>query len=772
MEPSISALLTNFDDNKLVAPKALEKRLGCEDQASLQRLQIALDALERIGILAKERGKYRRIPNDNLVEGKLRCSSKGFCFAIQDEEGAEDIYIRESQLNTAWNGDHVLIKVTKEGRRRRSPEGEVRLILERANPSIIARVKKTEQDHRAVPLDDRLLFEVELQRDEQVPDLDAAVDQLAHIEIVRYPLGQYPPIGRVTQVLGSDAQSAADTDLVSCKYDLPRSFSEVALQAAEKLPPQVRKLDLKKRLDLRSLLTVVKENPATGAQLMDSAFSLEKTAAGHWHLGVHVADVAYYLPAGSILDRTALKRGLSAYLGEKTIPLLPAPVSQKICALLPGQDRLAISVLLTLTAAGELLEFEIQPTVIQVDHQLTEQQVAAIVERPSPDTSGEQPTSIPVVSDLLLQMQELATALRQQRHQRGGFELTLAEPHFHDYGDEGLLGTLVTITGWSGHTLIQEFIVLANQAIAAHLQALGIPAVYRVQLVPDLYTVQELIKLAHNLDIELVLSQEETVQPQDFQHFVRQFTATNASPVLTEILRSTLKPASYSLTTGPHFGLSLPQAYAHATSPLHRYGDILNQRALHALFAQGRDRRTTRAKERVNLRHSSCHGQINWNVLPPEVQRDLEVSPTTVNHLNERERVVQQTQRDLEGLQKAKQMQARTGEVFRGLITGIQSYGFFVEIEELLVEGLVHVSSLKDDWYEYRSRQQTLIGRKSRKQYRLGDQVEVQIKSVDYYRQQIDLIVVGGGSEVSEEEAAEELDLEFEEQDLDELAED
>ncbi len=163
MEFSIAALLANFTDDKLVAPKALEKKLECQDDASQQKLQIALDALEKIGILAKERGKYRRIVEDGVVEGKLRCSSKGFCFAIQDVEGSEDIYIRESQLNSAWNGDRVLVRVTKEGSRRRSPEGEVRLILERANPSVLARLKKTETgDLRAVPLDDRLLFELQL----------------------------------------------------------------------------------------------------------------------------------------------------------------------------------------------------------------------------------------------------------------------------------------------------------------------------------------------------------------------------------------------------------------------------------------------------------------------------------------------------------------------------------------------------------------------------------------------------------------------------------
>lgn len=754
MELSISTLLTNFADDKLIAPKVLEKKLECHDPESLQRLQIALDALEKVGILTKERGKYRRLLEEDVVEGKLRCSSKGFCFAIQDLSEAEDIYIRESQLSNAWNSDRVLVKVTKEGRRRRSPEGEVRLIIERANPSVIARVTKTEQGYRAVPLDDRLLFELELQPTAALPDLEVALEQLVHVEITRYPLGQLPPLGRITQILGSDAQSAADVDLVCCKHDLPRSFPEPITEAAEALPKKLRKADLQKRLDLREVLTLSINNPTGTLGLRDDALSLEKTSAGHWRLGVHSADVAAYVPPESTLDREALKRGTCIYLGDKVLPLFPETFSHGLGELLPEQDRLAVSVLITVGESGELVEFEIQPTVIQVDHQLSYEQVEAILDRDS--TQSDPALPAPVMA-LVEQLYSLSQALQQQRYQRGAFDLVLPAITRHGYDDEGLLGAVVVSPPWRGRPLVSEFMVLANQVVVSHLQALAVPAVYRTQPVPDLYQAQELVKLAHNLGIELALTQEDTVQPQDYQTFAQKFARADVAPILIELLRNTLKPASDSLTPGSHFGLALAQSYGHATSPLRRYSDLLNQRVLHAVFTEGRDRRTTRAKERVNLRHSSAHGQINWNVLPPDVQRDLETAiAAAVPQLNEQEKIVLQVDKDLEGLNKAKQMQARTGENFKGLITGIQSYGFFVEIEDPMVEGLVHVSSLKDDWYEYRSRQQTLIGRKNRKQYRLGDRVEVQVKGVDYYRQQVDLVVVGGGSEAPAEDEDEE----------------
>lgn len=763
MDFSIAELLANLDEEKLVAPKTLEQKLECQTDTDVRKLQIALDALEKIGLVEKERGKYRRLSEDDVVEGKLRCSSKGFCFAIQNIEDAEDIYIRESQLNSAWNGDRVLVRVTKEGSRRRSPEGEVRLILERSNPSILARLKKLDDGtFRAVPLDDRLLFEVELEACDF--DLDNALDQLVHVEVLRYPLGQKGPVGRVAELLGNDDE-ADDIKIVCCKHDLPRNFPEHVLAAAKALPTKITKAEQKQRLDLRGLTTITIKSHSTDSA--DDAITLEQLEDNTWLLGIHIADVAHYVQPGTPLDRAAQRRGVSIYLGDTVLPMLPEAITDNVCSLQPGKDRLAISVLLNLNNEGEVLEFEIQPTLIQVDYQLSYEQAEAILAKSkSKDLKPFEP-----IFDLIGNLDQLSHAIKEQRRSRGAFELNLPEKiyaradgietpeeaakytfsKFH-YDDEGSLGAVVLSSSLPIHSMVVELMLLANQTVAQHLQALGVPAVYRVHPSPDVNAVHELMKLVAGMGIEITLDNEEVVTPQDFQNFTRKFAESGSERVLTYLLLSTMKPAFYSTVSKPHFGLSLERGYVHFTSPVRRYPDLLVHRALHAVFEEGRDRKSARSKEGVDIRHSSCHGEIAWNVLPDKLQQELESHFTmVVNHLSEREKVAQDAENDLEGLKKAELMKERTGEIFHGVITGVQSYGLFVEIEELLVEGLVHVSSLKDDWYEFRSRQQTLVGRKNRKQFRLGDRIEVQVKSVDYYRQQIDLVAVSGGSQASED---------------------
>ncbi|MFN6474561.1 MAG: ribonuclease R family protein [Nostoc sp. SerVER01] len=746
MEFSIATLLANFTDDKLVARKVLEKKLGCEDEKSLQKLHIALDVLEKIGILVKERGKYRRVLEEGIIEAKLRCSSKGFCFAIQDVEGAEDIYIRESHLSNAWNGDRVLVRVLKEGSRRRSPEGEVKLILERSNHTLLARIKQVESGFRAVPLDDRLLFELKIQPNGA--KLEEAIDHLAHVEVLRYPLAQYPPLGRVVQILGSDAEAAADIDLVTCKHDLSRTFPVNVVEAAAKLPKKLLKADLKNRLDLRKLFTVTIEGVNGDTRVIENAFSLERNPSGNWLLGVHITDISHYVQPDEALDREALKRGKSVYLGELILPMLPPTVAER-CSLVPGSDRLTISFLITIDPkSGQIVEWEIQPSVINVETALTTEQAEEIL-------TGEFHNQSPEVLEILQNLRALQRDLKQVRLNRGSLQLNLP-PSQNPYYDEGILGAVV-VNDLPVRSLLTELVLLVNQLMATHLNALGVPAIWRVQGTPDIEDVQEMLKLAINLGVDLALDPEADIQPLDYQHLTRAFGESASEQVLTYLLQDTLKPSAYSTTKGSHFGLALGQ-YVHFSAPLRRYPDLLMQRVYYTLLEHGRDRRNTRVREKVNLRHSSSHAEINWNVLPPELQQELQSDLTRVIvQINDREKEVQEAEADLAGLQKAQLMKQRIGEVFQGVITGVQSYGFFVEIEvpaaeiesssnpgiPLRVEGLVHVSSLKDDWYEYRARQQALFGRKNRASYRLGDRVAVQVKSVDYYRQQIDLVTVG-----------------------------
>lgn len=744
MDFSIATLLSHFSDNKLVAGKVLEKKLGCDDEENIQKLQIVLDVLEKIGILVKEFGKYRKNNEEDVVEAKLRCSSKGFCFAIQDKEGADDIYIRESNLSSAWNGDRVLVRVIKEGSRRRSPEGEVKLILERANPSLLARIIKDNGNYRAVPLDDRLLFELILQQNGQ--NLEEAVDHLVHVAVKRYPLAQNPPIGKVTRVLGSDAEEAADTDIVCCKHDLPQSFPNKVIDSLGTINTSFDEQEIAKRRDLRGFLTVAITQENT--PFVENALSLEKNLEDLWVLGIHLTDVAHYIPTDSALDREAKKRGTAVRIGERILPLFPETIT-KLCSFARDKDSLAISIFITFDEKGEITDFEITPSVVRIDYEFTAEQVQQLLSLPEVE-----PAMIGVREMLGKLFWYLSPLVKAQRAQNGGFDLTLTEipPLFQD---EGRLGVVIHYPSLPVRSLLTELMVLAGKVVAQHLVALSLPCIFCVQNEPDWDELEDLLKLGINLGLNLTLESEEEIKSIDYQHLVQEFASSVDEKVLLHLLKGTLKLSKYVTKPGKHFGLGC-DTYTHCVSPGQRYVDLMIQRVLKALFEQGRDRRHSNVKEGVILGSSTCHGKINWKILPTDLHEELESElVAALSALNDREKLADDAEKDLQGLKKAEKMKERTGQIFEGLITGVQSYGFFVEIEDLLVEGLVHVSSLKDDWYEYRARHSCLVGRKNRIAYRLGNRVEVEVKSVDYYRQQIDLVTVRGGTAASDEDLEE-----------------
>jgi ribonuclease R len=539
------------------------------------------------------------------------------------------------------------------------------------------------------------------------------------------------------QILGDDAESTNDIDLVCCKHNLPRRFSAKALTAAASLPRGVRKADLKHRLDLRKTLTVRIGNA--------SAISITEVDTG-WELGVHIPDVATYVTAGSPLDLEAQKRLRSFFLGDTILPMLPE------MNVFNQPEYLTMSVLIKLDHEGNMLSFEIQPSAVLVRANLSYQRAQQILDgkvtvdedAPSQEIDTEVEELVHLIAKVGALLQEQSNAIR----------LVLPQIPSQE-ADEGVRGLTVVPLTLQISGKVTEVMILANKAIASHLQSLSIPSIYLRQIPPDQGKVDDWAKLLESMGISAQLETPEQIQIADLHQIltqVNQLEQDATRDILKYLLMSMFKTNEYVLSPSLHFGLGLiNQPYVHGVFPQNHYGDLLIQRILHTVFEEGRDRRSIRIKDGVNLRSSSAHGQVNWSVLPPETERQLiEDLEAIVPKLNQADALYHRSISDLDGLRKAEFMRSHTGGNFYGIITSVQSYGFFVEIESLLVEGLVHVSSLKDDWYEFplingkgRARASTLlVGRRSGRQYCLGDRVEVQVKGVDYYRQQIDLVAV------------------------------
>jgi ribonuclease R len=766
MEFSVARLFAQFQPQSddatppsSLTRSALEAALDISRPSQQEQLTVALDALVRIGYLAVEshdtgEAVYRLSENDKLVEGQLRCSSKGFCFAIRNEPGVEDVYIHGTNLNGAWNGDRVLARVVKDGNRRRSPEGHVAAVIERANPTVVAQLKRDETGFKAVPLDDRLLFELDLaftQSDETADELaeslippEAAEDKFVYVEVERYPLAQLPPRGYVHKILGSSQHVSMDIDLVCCKHELQLSFPDAVEAAADKVHSKLTKTDLKKRQDYRDWFTV---GFAVGESPHQLALTLMQKQGQLWQLGVHIVDVAHALLVDHPVDAEARQRGISAHLDGVVLPLFPEQVRQQ-CGFAAGDERTAISVLLLLAADGSVQSYKIHPSVVSCNRLVGDSQAEAFLS----GSESAEPDLVAFLEELI----DLGPQLRQHRHQAGGCDFNLPQSDAH-FIDEGNGGVPVIDPARTVRAAIAEIQILANHAIAKHFHELGVPALFRVQPIPTPEMLQSFLRLLDNMALGVELANPDSVSPKDLQGITQRIgaeegAASASGPHLARQLADVLPEASEQLEVAPHCGVGYTP-YCHATAPLQRYVDLLHQRLLHAIFSKGRDRRSSRVKTGVDLTSSSCHGQVNWGVLPPKLEKEWqELLEASVEHINTRQNLVRAAEEELAGLKRSEYMQQHVGQTVNGTIVGVQNYGFFVLTDPVLAEGLVHVSSLKNDWYEYRNRQQALVGRKSRQQFRLGDRIEVEVKSVDYYRQQIDLAAVGGGKVYEDEE--------------------
>ena len=692
---------------KPMAVREIVRRLGLD--ASLRRdLKTVLRKLIADGEVVKVHGARVGLPSRmNLVVGRLTANPGGFGFVAPDKPapGARrregDVYVSAVNMKEALHGDRVVARI--ERHTPKGAEGRIIRVLERAQQRIVGRF---EEDGRfgghVIPFDRRVLHEVFIPPGDQA---GAKPGDMVLAEITRPPSATRNPSGRVLRVLGRLDDPGTDLKVIMAKYGLPDAFPPEVEAEAARVPKEVRPQDVAGRTDFRAWATVTVD-PET-ARDHDDAISLDRLPNGHWRLAVHIADVAHYVPEGTALDQEAYLRGTSVYFPDRVVPMLPHALSSQICSLVEGQDRLTQTVVLEVDGRGQVKKAEFHDGVIKSAARMTYEQVQKIV-----DGDAELKARYAPLVPLFQQMDELARIMRQRRYERGSLDFDLPEPKLI-LGPGGEMTGIVAHERLDSMRVIEEFMLSANEAVAERLHRAGVGALYRIHERPDPERVEEFCELVASFGYRVPGNLEE-IRPEDFQLILRQIEGKPEEKLVSYLLLRTMRLARYHEENLGHFGLATDM-YAHFTSPIRRYPDLVVHRALRAL-------RTGKDAEREAWLEQAL----------PEMGR----------HLSEMERRASDAERELVEWKKVRFMADKLGDVFAGYVTGVQAFGLFVELDEVYVQGLVHVSSMTDDYYLFNEKAHELKGENTRKTYRLGDKVEVQVVRVDLERRQIDFALV------------------------------
>ena len=661
-----------------------------------QELQEVLDALLQEGkIEVSQKGKYQK-SRGVFLTGVFTAHPKGFGFVSVDGM-EEDVFIPEDQVHGAMHQDTVQITV-KPGQSGKRREGAVNRIVKRGTDRIVGLYQESRNFGFVIPDNERYT------RDIFVPKEDSGGAVNGHkvvVELVSYGTDRKSPEGKVVEILGHISDPGTDILSIVKGYDLPVEFPEKVMRQAERVPDRISDADMQGRTDLRDVQMVTIDGE--DAKDLDDAVSLEMNG-GQYILGVHIADVANYVQEGSALDREAFERGTSVYLVDRVIPMLPRRLSNGICSLNEGQDRLALSCIMTIDQKGKVLDHVIAETVIRVDRRMTYTSVKKILEEQDAEESARYEELVPMFQ----RMQELAGLLRARRRARGSIDFDFPETKV--ILDEK--GEPVEIRPYDRNTatkIIEDFMLIANETVAEDYFWQELPFVYRTHENPDPDRMKKLSTFINNFGYSIRFREDE-VHPKELQKLLERLEGTPEETLISRLTLRSMKQAKYTTECTGHFGLAA-RYYCHFTSPIRRYPDLQIHRII----------------------KDSLRGRMNQE----KIEHYRKILDEVAKQSSERERRADEAERETIRLKKAEYMSRHLWEEYDGVISGVTGWGLYVELPNT-VEGLVHVASLQGDYFEYNENAYEMVGQRTGKTYRLGQTVRVQVVKADRTTRTVD----------------------------------
>lgn len=677
----------------------------------------AIKTMEKEGLLARdESDKLGLAQRMGVITGKIEIHDRGFGFLIPDIEGIKDLFIAKTNLMGAMNGDRVVAKIIKEGRNGKRTEGIIINIVERVNKNIVGIYEDNKSFGFVLPEDKRIQNDIFISKKDRN---GAKKGQIVMVEITRWPDGKRKnPEGKVVEILGRPGDKGIDIDIIIRKYNLPEDFPPSVLNSALDIEDFITEDEIKGRLDLRNVKMVTIDGE--DAKDLDDAVSIERLENGNFKLGVHIADVTHYVKERSVIDKEAFKRATSVYLIDRVIPMLPKKLSNGICSLNPKVDRLTLSCIMEVNRQGKVVNHTIAQSVIKTNERMTYTDVTKILR----DNDAELIERYKDLVDDFKAMEELCKILRKKRLDRGTIDFDFEECKII-LDEKGKPIDIKPYERAIANRMIEEFMLLANETVAEHMEKLKVPFVYRIHENPNAEKLEKFKAFIYNLGYNDITWGEE-VNPKALQRVLDKFKGENEETIISTLLLRSMMQARYSPECAGHFGLAADY-YCHFTSPIRRYPDL----QIHRIIKEYLNKELTenRSKKLVSIVDSAA------------------------KQSSEMERVAQEAEREVDDLKKAEYMKDRIGEIFEGMISSVTGFGAFVELPNT-IEGLVHITSFRDDYYIYDEDRLILIGERNKKIYRLGDKLKVLCSKVDILSREIYFEIVEDKYILEEKERA------------------